>query len=48
MFAKNITEIKLFIKELDGKDRSDRNTYVLLGMVGDALCFVFIFIGLKT
>jgi NifB/MoaA-like Fe-S oxidoreductase len=30
MFAKNITEIKLFIKELDGKDRSDRNTYILV------------------
>ncbi|KKG83993.1 hypothetical protein DU69_08375 [Methanosarcina mazei] len=30
MFAKNITEIKLFIKELDGKNRSDRNTYILV------------------
>ncbi|KKH96471.1 hypothetical protein EO95_10590, partial [Methanosarcina sp. 1.H.T.1A.1] len=30
MFAKKIAEIKLFIKELDGKDRADRNTYILV------------------
>jgi hypothetical protein len=30
MLAKNITEIKLFIKELDGKNRSNRKTYILV------------------
>jgi len=30
MFTKNITEIKLFIKILDSKNRSDRNTYILV------------------
>jgi len=30
LFAKNITEIKFFIKELNGKNRFDRNTYILV------------------
>ena len=30
MLAKNIAEIKLFIKELDGKNRSNRKTYILV------------------
>lgn len=39
MFAKNIAEIKLFIKELNGKNRSDRNTYILVRNCRE--CFLF-------
>jgi len=45
MFAKNLTKIKFFIKGLNSKNRSDRNTYILVRNYRNVLCFVFLFIG---
>jgi hypothetical protein len=40
MFAKNVAEIKLFVKELDARIDPIGTHIFLLGIVGKTLCFV--------
>jgi hypothetical protein len=39
MLAKKAPEIELFIVGLDSKNCSDRKKYILLGYVGNIVCF---------